>query len=65
MCTFFGYRCHHYGHGNHGPFIGEFFLGQVVKERLVEHRQKEKASYGGLFEKGPMYSDKEVRAKSG
>lgn len=26
----------------------------------MEHRQKEKASYGGLFDKGPMYNDKEV-----
>lgn len=25
------------------------------------HRQKEKASYSGLFDKGPMYNDKEVR----
>lgn len=33
---------------------------QLVKDRLVEHRQKEKASYSGLFDKGPMYNDKEV-----
>ncbi|CAN0106856.1 unnamed protein product, partial [Sphacelaria rigidula] len=31
-----------------------------LKERLVEHRQKEKASYVGLFDKGPMYNDKEL-----
>lgn len=31
-----------------------------MRDRLVEHRQKEKASYGGLFDKGPMYNDKEV-----
>ena len=31
-----------------------------MKERLVEHRQKEKASYVGLVDKGPMYNDKEV-----
>lgn len=35
--------------------------GQVVRDRLLEHRKKEKASYGGLFDKGPMYNDKEVR----
>lgn len=34
----------------------------MVRERLVEHRKKEKASYGGLFDKGhAMYNDKEVR----
>lgn len=37
---------------------------QLVRDRLVEHRQKEKASYGGLFDKGPMYNDKEVREQT-
>lgn len=35
---------------------------QGVRDRLAEHRLKEKASYGGLFDKGPMYNDKEVGA---
>lgn len=26
----------------------------------MEHKKKEKASYSGLFDKGPMYNDKEV-----
>ncbi|CAM9832623.1 unnamed protein product, partial [Pylaiella littoralis] len=33
---------------------------KLVRDRLVEHKKKEKASYGGLFDKGPMYNDKEV-----
>lgn len=33
---------------------------KLVRDRLVVHRQKEKASYSGLFDKGPMYNDKEL-----
>eukprot|EP00752_Nemacystus_decipiens_P005276 g4785.t1 len=34
---------------------------KLVRDRLVEHRKKEKASYGGLFDKGhTMYDDKEA-----
>ncbi|CBJ32816.1 conserved unknown protein [Ectocarpus siliculosus] len=36
---------------------------KAVRDRLVEHRKKEKESYGGLFDKGPMYNDKEVERK--
>ncbi|CAN0557235.1 unnamed protein product, partial [Ectocarpus sp. 12 AP-2014] len=37
---------------------------KAVRDRLVEHRKKEKESYGGLFDKGPMYNDKEARRGS-
>lgn len=43
-----------------GPLAAWKNAWQVVRDRLVVHRQKEKASYSGLFDKGPMYNDKEV-----
>ncbi|CAN0282705.1 unnamed protein product, partial [Discosporangium mesarthrocarpum] len=33
---------------------------KLVKERLIEQRQMDKANYGGVFAKGSMYEDKEV-----